>query len=256
MPSRRRLASSEVVTSSGLSASFTLAAGAARRSRAPSRPAQRPARQRHRHPAQAPTHPAGERQPRLGADLHLAAVRAKIAAGDRLGMPVAVDRGEVEPGDPAGVGGGERRAAPPPAPSASRARRSRSRGTRSRSRFRPAVTRRMPSPPPAADTAAARPDARRQAALACKCVSWRADSGHKGSPGRAHVAVLAARSSVCHPRSPAISVVIAHLNQPEPLAALLASLYAQDFDMGSARSSWSTTARAPCPATWSRPFPA
>ena len=33
---------------------------------------------------------------------------------------------------------------------------------------------------------------------------------------------------------PAISVVVAHLNQPEPLKALLASLYAQDFDMGTA----------------------
>ena len=34
--------------------------------------------------------------------------------------------------------------------------------------------------------------------------------------------------------APAVSVVVAHLNQPEPLRALLASLYAQDFDMGTA----------------------
>jgi glycosyltransferase involved in cell wall biosynthesis len=34
--------------------------------------------------------------------------------------------------------------------------------------------------------------------------------------------------------SPEISVVIPHLNQPQPLAALLASLHAQDFDMARA----------------------
>jgi glycosyltransferase involved in cell wall biosynthesis len=34
--------------------------------------------------------------------------------------------------------------------------------------------------------------------------------------------------------APEISVVVAHLNQPEPLRLLLASLFAQDFDMGRA----------------------
>ena len=33
------------------------------------------------------------------------------------------------------------------------------------------------------------------------------------------------------PDAPEISVVVAHLNQPEPLRLLLASLFAQDFDM-------------------------
>jgi GT2 family glycosyltransferase len=33
---------------------------------------------------------------------------------------------------------------------------------------------------------------------------------------------------------PEVSVIVAHLNQPEPLRGLLASLYAQDFDMGRA----------------------